>query len=129
MNTLHQLADEYPETRAAIRRITGERQERLNAVQVFQLAAEGDPLAQRVVHDAQTYLAIALANIVHVINPGMIILGGQVALAKDRLIVPLRERIRELCLPTASQGLRVVAGSLGVEANLVGAVTLALQDL
>ncbi len=129
LQTMQRLSIEYPESAMAIRRVTGQREERLNAVQVFELAAEGDPLAQRVIQDVHTYLGIALANIVHIINPGMIILGGQVALAKDRLIVPLRERIRALCLPSASSSLRVISGSFGSEANLVGAVTLALQDL
>src|SRR6266568_4450948 len=119
--TMIGLSVEYPETEAAIHRITGE--------QVFRLAAEGDRVAQRIVDDVHTYLGIALANIVHLINPGMIILGGQVAQAGDLLIVPLQARIRDLCLPAASEDLRVVQGRLGTEANIVGAVTLALQDI
>ncbi len=103
--------------------------ERITAEQVFRLAAEGDRVAQRIVDDVHTYLGIALANIVHLINPGMIILGGQVAQAGDLLIVPLQARIRDLCLPAASEDLRVVQGRLGTEANIVGAVTLALQDI
>jgi len=59
----------------------------------------------------------------------MIILGGSVAQAGELLIAPLQARIQKLCLPAASQSLRIVQGSLGSEANLVGAVTLALQDL
>src|SRR5438876_1635693 len=70
------LSVEYPETEAAIRRVTGGRAERITAEQVFRLAAEGDSVAQRVVEDVQQYLGIALANIVHLLNPGMIILGG-----------------------------------------------------
>jgi glucokinase len=66
---------------------------------------------------------------VHLVNPSMIILGGPGARAGERLIAPLRERIQELCLPEASQSLRIVQGSLGSEANILGAVTLALQDL
>ncbi|HLZ59343.1 MAG TPA: ROK family protein [Ktedonosporobacter sp.] len=120
---------EYPETEAAIRRITGARAERITAAQVFQLAAEGDKIAQYIVDQVHQYLGIALANIVQLINPSMIILGGSVAQAGDLLISPLQARIQALCLPVASQSLRVVQGSLGSEANLMGAVTLALQDL
>jgi len=127
--TMIGLSVEYPETEAAIHRITGARAERITAEQVFRLAAEGDRVAQRIVDDVHTYLGIALANIVHLINPGMIILGGQVAQAGDLLIVPLQARIRDLCLPAASEDLRVVQGRLGTEANIVGAVTLALQDI
>jgi glucokinase len=45
------------------------------------------------------------------------------------LIAPLRARILELCLPAATQSLRIAQGSLGTDANLMGAVTLALQDI
>jgi glucokinase len=123
------LSVEHPETEAAIRRITGARAERITAEQVFRLAAEGDEVAQGIVQDVHTYLGIALANIVHLINPGVIILGGQVAQAGDLLIKPLQARIHDLCLAAASSSLRIVQGSLASEANIVGAVTLALQDI
>ncbi|MDQ2714156.1 MAG: ROK family protein [Chloroflexota bacterium] len=123
------LSVEYPETEAAIRRVTDGRAERITAEQVFRLAAEGDSVAQRVVDDVHTYLGIALVNIVHLVNPGMIILGGPVAQAGDLLIAPLQACIQDQCLPVASQDLRVVQGQLGTEANIVGAVTLALQDI
>jgi glucokinase len=123
------LSVEYPETEAAISRVTGGRAERITAEQVFLLAAEGDRVAQGIVNDVHKYLGITLANIVHLVNPGTIILGGPVAQAGELLIAPLREQIQALCLPAASQSLRVAQGSLGSEANLVGAVTLALQDL
>ncbi len=123
------LSVEHPETEAAIRRVTGARAERITAEQVFLLAAEGDEVAQGIVQDVHTYLGIALANIVHLINPGVIILGGQVAQAGELLIQPLQARIHDLCLAAASSSLRIVQGSLASEANILGAVTLALQDI
>src|SRR6266480_6377437 len=120
--TMIGLSVENPQTEAALRRVTGARAERITAEQVFRLAAEGDSVAQQIVNDVHTYLGIALANIVHLMNPSMIILGGQVAQAGELLIVPLQARIRDLCLPAASEDLRVIQGRLGTEANIVGAV-------
>ncbi len=127
--TMIGLSVEYPETEAAIRRATGARAERITAEQVFQLAAGGDPIAQRVIEDVYTYLGIALANIVYLINPGLIVLGGQVALAGELLIAPLQARVDDLCLPVVGQSVRIVQSKHGSEANIVGAVTLALQDV
>ena len=127
--TMIGLSVEYPETEAAISRVTGARAERITAEQVFRLAAEGDGVAQRVVEDVQQYLAIALASIVHLINPGMIILGGPVAQAGDLLIIPLQARIRQLCLPAIAKSVRVVQSKHSSDANIVGAVRLALQDV
>ncbi len=129
VRTMIGLSVEYPETVAAIRKITGARAESITVDQIYQLAAAGDVIAQHIVQEVHTYLGIALANIVHLMNPGMIILGGPVAQAGELLIAPLRARIEELCLPAATQSLRIVQGSLGSEANLTGAVTLALQDM
>ncbi|HLH63741.1 MAG TPA: ROK family protein [Ktedonobacteraceae bacterium] len=126
--TMIGLSVEYPETEAAIRRVTGSRAERITAEQVFLLAGEGDKVAQRIVHDVHESLAIALANIVHLINPGVIILGGQVAQAGDLLITPLQARLDDLCLPV-SQPVRIIQGTLGSNANITGAVMLALQDI
>jgi glucokinase len=127
--TMIGLSVEYPETEEAIRRVTGGRAERITAEQVFSLAAQGDAIARRVVDDVHTYLGIALANIVHLMNPGVIILGGQVAQAGDLLLQPLGERVQQLCMPGVRQSVQIFQGKLGSEANIVGAVTLALQDL
>jgi glucokinase len=66
---------------------------------------------------------------VQLINPGVIILGGQVAQAGDLFIKPLQARVHELCLAATNSSLRIVQSSFGSEANIVGAVTLALQDI
>jgi glucokinase len=123
------LSIEYPETEEAIRRITGARAERITAEQVFTLAAEGDKVARQVVDEVENYLGIALANIIHLINPSVIILGGPVAQAGDLLIKPLQARIQALCLEEAREALHLVQGKLGAEANIIGAITLALQDI
>lgn len=123
------LSVEHPATEEAIRRVTGGRAERITAEQVFRLAADGDRVAQRVTQEVLNSLGIALANIVHMVNPGLIVLGGQVALAGELLIQPLQARLEELCLAPASAALSVVQGALGSEANSVGAITLALQDM
>jgi len=123
------LSIEHPESEEAIRRITGSRAERITAEQVFRLAEEGDRVARQVVDEVQTYLGMALANIIHLVNPSIIILGGQVAQVGDLLIAPLRACIHDLCLEEARESVRIVQGKLGAEANIVGAITLALQDL
>lgn len=117
------LRKEYPG------RSAGEDSAEITVEQVFQLAKKADQVAQQVIEEVETYLAIALTNIIHLINPSVIILGGQVAQAGDLLILPLQAKVRELCLEAASKSVSIVQGQLGSEANIVGAITLALQDL
>jgi len=115
------LSTEYPEA--------AEASEQLSVAEIFELAADGNRAARQVVDEVHTYLGIALANIIHLINPGIIILGGPVAQAGDLFIAPLQVRVHDLCLKEASEAVRIVQGKLGAEANIVGAITLALQDL
>lgn len=123
------LSRNNPPTIEAMRKITGMGAEQITPTQVFQLAAQGDTVAREVVDEVEAYLGIALTNIIHLVNPGVIILGGPVAQAGELLITPLQARIHALCLKEASESVRIVQGKLGAEANIVGAVTLALQDV
>lgn len=126
---MHELAAEVPRTRDAMLRLTDGHAEQITAEQVFDLAAEGDKVASLIVSEAEHYLGIALANIIHLVNPSAIILGGPVAQAGDLLIAPLRASVHKLCLEEASEAVHIVQGRLGTEANIVGAITLALQDV
>ncbi|MGH2509049.1 MAG: ROK family protein [Ktedonobacteraceae bacterium] len=107
----------------------GPQGEQMTAEQVFRLAAQGSTVAQQVVDEVETHLGIALANIVHLMNPGVIILGGPVAQAGNLLIAPLQAHLDDLCLKEASESVCIVQGQLGTKANIIGAITLALQDV
>ena len=122
-------AEAEPETLVALRRVTAGEPSILSAEQVFRLAAEGDAVARRVCEEVERSLGIALANIVHLVNPALIILGGSMAQAGELLLEPLRAQVNARCLPAATQHLRIVQSALGSEASTLGAVTLALQDI
>ncbi|HEY7355437.1 MAG TPA: ROK family protein [Ktedonobacterales bacterium] len=129
VRTMIGVSVEYPQTEEAIRRVTGGRAEAMTVDQVFRIAAEGDPMAQRVVNEALHYLSISLANLVNVLDPGVIIIGGAAALAGELLFRPLREMVPPLCLRVPTEPVRIVPAALGSDASLKGAVALALQDI
>ncbi|HLV99590.1 MAG TPA: ROK family protein [Ktedonobacterales bacterium] len=129
VRTMIGVSVEYPQTEEAIRRVTGGRAEAMTADQVFQIAAKGDPVARQVIDEALHYLSISLANLVNLLDPGVIILGGALALAGDLLFEPLRQMVPPLCLRAATEAVRIVPAALGSDASLKGAVALALQDV
>jgi predicted NBD/HSP70 family sugar kinase len=57
-------------------------------------------------------------------NPERIVVGGELALAGDLLLDPIRESIRRYAVPAAVEDLTVVAGALGERAELMGALAL-----
>ncbi|MBK8025817.1 MAG: ROK family protein [Chloroflexi bacterium] len=61
-------------------------------------AQRGDPFAVSVVEQAGRYLGIGLVNLMHVISPQAIVLGGSVSLLGDLLLAPARAVIDEYIL-------------------------------
>lgn len=93
---------------------------------VFSAARDGDDAAQQFIKDRSCYLGIALANLVNVLNPEMIILGGMFAQGAD-LILPVAEaRMREAAFAGLGESVILKVTSFGWRAGVVGAASLAL---
>lgn len=96
----------------------------LEAKDIFDAAKEGDIFSLDLVDYEAEYLAMGIANILNIINPETIVLGGGVALAGDILLEPLRKKLEKYALPVTLEGLKIVQGVLGNEAGIKGAVGL-----
>jgi predicted NBD/HSP70 family sugar kinase len=90
-------------------------------------ATGGNVSAQRALEDAGLHLGWALASLVNLLNPSMVILGGEMVRAGDLLLDPTRTGLRRHALDTVAQT-PVVASELGGRASLVGAVLLAAES-
>ena len=97
---------------------------------IVEAAREGHAPSRQVLRDTAHYLALAVANLVNLLNPEMIVLGGVVArLAGEDLLQPLREEVAALVMEVPGQAARIVLGSLGETSVIVGAIALALKSL
>jgi glucokinase len=97
---------------------------------VIEAARQGDEACRQVIKEAAHYLAVAVANLVDLFNPEMVVLGGVVTrLAGEDLLQPLRDEVAEVAMPVPAQAVRIVQGSLGDAAVVVGAIALALQSM
>jgi len=106
----------------AIGRIGKERLNISNGAQgVFKLAEQGDQQAQEIVDGAINYLAIGLANIVHTVNPEVIVIGGGVMKSKDLILKPLIEKTREYVYPSLKESIDIKPAELDQKAGLIGA--------
>jgi glucokinase len=91
----------------------------LTAKEVFNLARQGDTLAQRAVDRETYYLALGLANLIGLFVPEMIVLGGSIM--KSIAIEDLRKVIARGCRFVPWQRTALALASLGEDANLIGA--------
>jgi len=90
-------------------------------------AAAGDVGCARIIGDTGRTLGITVANLCNIINPELVVLGGEIARAGDLLLDPLREIVSRYGVRGSVRDLRIEAAQLGIQAHVAGAVIVALQ--
>ena len=94
---------------------------------VFQAAREGDELAGAIVAKAIHKLGAAVAGLLHVFDPELVILGGQVANAGADLLVPLQEEVWKRSRNLLGREVPLVEQQVGDKSGIVGAAALAIE--
>ncbi|MEO6957989.1 MAG: ROK family transcriptional regulator [Antricoccus sp.] len=95
---------------------------------VINLAADGDLGCRRVFEDCGRHLGVAVAGVVNLINPEVVMLGGQLRKVGDILLGPMRESIDRRAIPSAAASVTLVQSALGEEADVLGALVTAAQS-
>lgn len=99
----------------------------ITAPMVLRAADEGSALAARIWEETAGYIATGLGAIIHILAPPLIVLGGGVAQAGERLLAPVRAKLREHVFYVPLDRIRVEGAALGHDSALIGAATLALE--
>jgi predicted NBD/HSP70 family sugar kinase len=94
---------------------------------VVALIRAGDPVAARLARRAGRILGEAVADTVSVLNPAVVVIGGQLAHAEDQLLAGIREVVYQRCLPLATRSLQLVRTQLDLRAGVLG-LALLLTD-
>ena len=75
-------------------------------------------------------IGIAIANLMHLLNPQRFVVGGGVTNAGDFLFGPMRETApRWVQIPQYAEGVAIVPADLGDDVSLLGAVALACSEV
>jgi predicted NBD/HSP70 family sugar kinase len=82
--------------------------------------------ALRVLEDAGEAIGRALAGLVTLFNPQMIVMGGDLAATGERLAGPIRHTVARHALPSAVPQVTIVTGELGSSAEVRGAASRVL---
>ncbi|MFD2044793.1 ROK family protein [Ornithinibacillus salinisoli] len=97
--------------------------------EVFQLANEGKEKYAQVLREVGTVIGIGLTNLIHIINPQIIVLGGGVSKAEKFILPSIKETIEKRGLTDEAKRTRIVVTKLSDDATLLGAVALLLVEL
>lgn len=102
--------------------------EEITAATVSQAYHEDDPLAHQLVEETCHYLSAGIVSIINAFNPSLLVLGGGVIEGLPELIQNVENNVRERALESAVENLEVAKATLGSEACVVGAATLARKE-
>jgi predicted NBD/HSP70 family sugar kinase len=97
-------------------------------VEVFERARQKDPVALAVLNRAAEALGFALACLINLTNPELIILGGDLIRGEDVFLHRIVEHLNRLALPDFLEGLQVRVSSLGPDTGIIGAASLAVRS-
>jgi glucokinase len=104
---------------AAGRQITG--------ALVTELAHDGDEAARGAVALIGRYLGVGLANVVNVLDPEVIVVGGGVIAAGDLLLEPARQVVAERALAPSRDDAHIVPARFGDASGMLGAAIMAMD--
>src|SRR3954451_1424797 len=91
-------------------------------------ARAGDVGCRRVIQDAGRALGQVVATLLNVLNPELLVVGGDPAGAGDPLLDGMRESVGRAALPEAARRADVVGGVLGDRAQVLGALALVVSE-
>ncbi len=95
--------------------------------QIVRAAGDGSAAARRALEDTGLHLGWGIASMVNLLNPSLVVLGGEMAIAGELILEPARVALRRHALDLNGD-VPLVAGELGETAPLLGAVLLAAES-
>jgi glucokinase len=95
---------------------------------IFQAAVDGDPSARRVLDLAIESLTAALVSFLHVFDPELLILGGNIAAAGPQLLAPLEEEVARRTRVLLGRKVPIVFQSTGGYGGVAGAAGLVFLE-
>lgn len=110
---------------AALTRVAGDHP--VDVADVVQAALDGDPASRAAIERAGELIGVALASLINLVNPSVILVDGGVARAGELLLGPIRRAIAARSLSAASANTSLVSGELGANAIALGAVAAVID--
>jgi predicted NBD/HSP70 family sugar kinase len=101
----------------------------VTAADVGTAARLGDPFSADLLAQSGRLIGTVLATLVNVLNPSIIVLGGELAQTGDICLAAIREGIYRHAQPLVSRDISIVHSRMGRSAGLVGAAAVAVDEL
>ena len=93
----------------------------LTSKRIFDAAADGDRLAVKIVRDTADYLAVGVMNLMHIVDPEMVVFTGGMIAAGRPFLELIRAAVKRRVFPMLARKTRIVYAKLGDDAGFIGA--------
>jgi glucokinase len=100
----------------------------LDDAAIIRAARGGDALALNSVNETCRWIGRGVANLVSILNPDAIVIGGQVGLTIKPYLDQIREEAVRWAMPASARQCRIAIAALGDKAALIGAARLAFDS-
>ena len=100
-----------------------------NSRDVVRHVRDGRPAAMQLVRQAGRELGEVLAASVNFFNPGVIVIGGDIAHADEHLLAGVREVVYQRAVPLGTRSLRIVRSALDDRAGVIGAAVMVIEHV
>ena len=112
--------------KSVLTEMLGEDLKDLRSGDIRKAIKRGDKLAEKVVEEAAQYTGVAVANLVNILNPEIVVLGGGVIEALgDEMLPTITKSAKSNIMPGLFKNVEIVASKLGDNAGITGSAVLA----
>ena len=101
----------------------------ITAKMINDAAFQGDKASLDIIKETGYYLGVALVNIMHILNPEVIVLTGGMIGSGDLLMNPIKQVIKEKAFEASAKETKIVFSQLGNDAGIIGAAGCLLNEL
>ncbi|WP_295120060.1 ROK family protein [uncultured Chitinophaga sp.] len=96
-------------------------------IKIMNAAVKGDKYAVELLSQAAYHIGRGVAILIHIMNPGLIVLSGRGALAGRLWMAPIQQALNEHCIPRIAENIEITISPLGYEAERLGAAALVME--
>ncbi|MFT3950175.1 MAG: ROK family protein [Agriterribacter sp.] len=94
---------------------------------IFDAAARGDRFAVELLSEAGYNIGRGIAILIHLLNPGLVVLSGRGSVAGKILQAPIQQALNEHCIPRLAANTRIMVSDIGTNAQLIGSSALVME--
>lgn len=96
---------------------------------IAKAAGEGDAVAIEVFEETGYYVGLLVANMINLLNPEMVVIGGGIAQAGELIMDPIRRAAYGCAVRSLSRTCKIVQADLGDNAGIYGGTALVIEEI